>query len=492
MPTSDETHTRTHRRWWIAVLIITVAGLALRVAYVWFWRTGEHLAGDALYYHQAANLLADGHGFEHPYGNLAGIDVPGADHPPLYIVYLAAFSLVGATTVKAHLLASALLGAVAIPLAAVAGRAFGTQASGSRARADRVVGAPMADPVATGRRVGLVAAVLVAVYPNTWRYDGTVMSETMVVVTVLAVLVAALWYLEAPSAGRMAVLAVALGLASLARSELLLLAVILVPLIALARPWCSGGDVRGGDERGGAANRAARPHRVAALLVGGSVAVAVIAPWPLYNLSRFDEPVLFTTNAGGTLAVANCDSVYRQPYLGYWDYSCGSTVLEREGIDPLRQGAEADGVLRREGLAYMRAHADRLPVVLAARLGRITGLYAPFHQADVDIWVDHVERPLSRLGVWTYWLVAPLAVAGGVLARKARLHLAVVVAPVVVVIVASVAFYATTRFRASAEPSLCILAAFALVAAADRGRRWRAERGSQPPPVAVEEDVSAD
>ena len=34
-----------------------------------------------------------------------------------------------------------------------------------------------------GRRVGLIAAVLVAIYPQIWRYDGMVLSETMVIVT---------------------------------------------------------------------------------------------------------------------------------------------------------------------------------------------------------------------------------------------------------------------------------------------------------------------
>lgn len=458
----DDTPVRTRRRWRAAIVIVTVAGLVLRVAYVWFSRRGSDFGGDALYYHLAANLLADGEGFVHPYGHLNGIDVPGADHPPLYIVILALSSLLGIRSTTGHLLVSAIVGTAAIPLAAMVGKRMGAR---------------ILDTARGGRAAGLVAAVLVAFYPNTWRYDGTLMSETVVVVSVLVVLLAVFWYLDGPTLGRMAVVGASLGLASLARSELLLLAAILLPLVAIARPWTSS-DADGSIHR----------HRIAALLVGGLVAFVVVAPWPIYNLSRFDTPVLFTTNAGGTFAVANCDSVYAGPTLGYWDYLCGASVMEREGIDPLRQGAEADEVLRKEGITYMREHAGRLPVVVGARLGRITGLYAPFNQANLDVAVEDTPRPVALAGVWTYWVIAAVAIAGGILARRERLRLAVLLAPVVVVIAASAAFYATTRFRATAEPSLCILAALALVTGYDR---WR-NRDRQPPPEPVSEAAVVD
>ena len=52
--------------------LIFLLGLALRVAYVLLVERGDPLSGDGVYYHEAANLLADGLGFTEPYRYLHG------------------------------------------------------------------------------------------------------------------------------------------------------------------------------------------------------------------------------------------------------------------------------------------------------------------------------------------------------------------------------------------------------------------------------------
>ena len=47
--------------------LIALAGLALRLLYVLLMTRGAALAGDAGYYREAANLLADGLGFTEAY-----------------------------------------------------------------------------------------------------------------------------------------------------------------------------------------------------------------------------------------------------------------------------------------------------------------------------------------------------------------------------------------------------------------------------------------
>ena len=42
--------------------------------------------------------------------------------------------------------------------------------------------------------------------------------------------------------------------------------------------------------------------------VGASV--LVVAPWVVYNMTRFDEPMFLSTNDGLALAGSNCDPVY--------------------------------------------------------------------------------------------------------------------------------------------------------------------------------------
>ena len=73
---------RPSRTWWLVLLAIVVVALGVRVGYTLGWKQVDTIAGDPYYYHRGANLLADGHGFVHPYGFDKGVTIPAADHPP--------------------------------------------------------------------------------------------------------------------------------------------------------------------------------------------------------------------------------------------------------------------------------------------------------------------------------------------------------------------------------------------------------------------------
>ena len=429
------------RRFTVVVAAVTAAGLALRLAYIWFVRRNLTYGGDPYFYHASANLLADGKGFISPYALQLGQHIQSADHPPLYVVFLAVFSLVGVRSVTGHLLVSGLLGAASIPLAALAGREI------------------------AGRRVGIAAALLVAFYPNVWRYDGMLLSETLVVFLVVLALWLTYRFVNGPSWPRLAVLGVVVGLCALARSELLLLAPLLVVPLALGArsvPWAT---------------------RWRWLGVAALACFAAVAPWLAFNLARFDHAVLFTDNLGGTLAVANCDRAYYGPNTGYWDYTCGADTLDRNGIGPYEPGGRTDRIFRTDALAYIRAHESRLPVVVAARLGRITGTFRPSQQMHLDIFLENTTGWVAQSGTLTYYLVVASAIAGGVVLRRRRRAVYPLLAPIIVVLVTTALFYAATRFRAAAEPSLCLLAAVGVVTLGDRVRT--AVRGSAPPSSTV-------
>ena len=152
--------------------------------------------------------------------------------PPLYIMLLALCSLVGLKSFLAHRIWSAIIGASAVGLAAVVGRDL------------------------AGRRVGLLAAVVVAVYPNLWMSDSLGMSETLSPVLVLLVLWAAYRMNRRPSlaGGRSGA---AIGLACSGRDELILL----VPLILLPMAWRLHGRSWAQRLRLLAAGGSARPGR---------------------------------------------------------------------------------------------------------------------------------------------------------------------------------------------------------------------------------------
>src|SRR3954447_21127776 len=128
---------------------IVVMALGLRVAYALI--EGPHLviAGDARTFHELANSIASGNGF-------VRLDAPTPpDPPPLYPLYLSAFSLVGLKSWAAHRVASCLLGAATVGAVGILGRRVG------------------------GDRVGLGAAGIAAVYPLLWVNDATVLSESL-------------------------------------------------------------------------------------------------------------------------------------------------------------------------------------------------------------------------------------------------------------------------------------------------------------------------
>jgi 4-amino-4-deoxy-L-arabinose transferase-like glycosyltransferase len=436
---------RPGRRFVIWLLVLVGVGVAIRFPYLWWDRRHVEFLGDSYYYHQGANLLADGQGFINPFTrNFYGETLEAADHPPAYLVYLALFSAVGLTSVTAHMFASALLGLSSIVLAGFVGR--------------RVA----------GDRVGLIAAALVAVAPNVWRYDGAMLSEVMVIPLVLLAVLLGYRYWDRPSLWRLLWLGAVIGLGGLTRPELLLLVPMLVlPLALFTR-------------------RVSARTRWAWAVGASVVAGLVVTPWIAFNATRFEEPVLFTQNLGQTLAGANCDSTYYGELVGYWDFACPVAVLAENGISRSTLDSErSERLVREAGIDYMRDHPRRVPLVVGARVGRIVGVYRPTQQRDLDALTEGVTMWVATFGMITVPVTIAGAVAGGVvLRRRGRLSMPLVM-PVASVLVTVVVFYAASRFRATAEGPMLVLCAVAL----DAAWRWWRSRPGRAGPERVDDDV---
>src|SRR6185437_10581862 len=134
--------------------------------------TKRHAAvwGDSFAYHYGANLLASGKGFVDPVRySFSGLSFPSAAHPPLYMTYLAAWSLIGVKSALSHRIVSCFLGVATVGLIGLLGRRL------------------------AGERAGLIAALLAAAYPHLWLNDAALMSETAAAfAVVLAILVPAI------------------------------------------------------------------------------------------------------------------------------------------------------------------------------------------------------------------------------------------------------------------------------------------------------------
>ncbi|MGH9054909.1 MAG: ArnT family glycosyltransferase [Acidimicrobiales bacterium] len=414
--------------------LAVAVGLAVRLAAV-LARPHLPAAGDAFEYLGQANLLVDGKGWIEPlvYAT-TGHQVQTAKLPPLYTLTLALCSLAGFKGFLAHRIWSAVMGTCAVALAAVAGRDI------------------------AGRGAGVLAAFGVAFYPNIWMSDSLGMSETLSPVVVLLVVWAAYRMWRRPTAGRAAVLGVAIGFAALARDELALLGVfVLLPLAV-------GGRGRRWSQR-------------ARLLGAGALAVAVvIGPWIAFNTVRFSRPVLISDRFGVALASANCDESWHGPAPGYWSMPCAEAAVARvHGGEPAH-----DAAALRRALSYVDAHLSGLPTVEYERLGRTFGFYRPLGQIRLDSFVGGEPLSWAFVGLGMYYCLAALAIPGAWALRRRRVPIFPLVAVGADVVVAVLVTYGQTRFRSSLEPVLVLLASVAVSELVSRVSRHRAGEEAMP------------
>jgi len=406
------------RRFWRVLLVIVGLALAFRVGYVLvvnddLVKDGHLTGGDQLYYNAQANWIAQGHGFTDFRDG-----TQTAEHPPLTALVLVPTSWVaeqfdpGGTHLLAQRLTMAVFGAGVVLLIGMVGRSVG------------------------GNRVGWIAAAVAAVYANLFVNDGLVMSETLATLAVALAILLAYRFGRKPTWGNAAWLGAACGLAMLARAELgLLLPVMVLPVALFVRDFTVG-------------------KRLLLVLMACSAAFLVTSPWLVANVTRFDQPVLFSTNDGLTLCGANMERTYYGSGTGLWALDCAMYPV------PKGDRSVTSNALRKDGLRYIRDHLGRVPVVVAARIGRVWSIYAPGQMADYN---RNEGRPVwaSWLAFASFWVLVPFAVWGGVLLRRRKVPITPLVAQFVIVTITAAAIYGLVRFRVPAEVSLVVLAAVA-------------------------------
>jgi 4-amino-4-deoxy-L-arabinose transferase-like glycosyltransferase len=417
--------------------LVVAVGAITRIA-IWVAKWNRQLSlNDSFYYSVQATELGHGHLYVEPFTSFHG-----AEHPPLTSTLMAALSWWSNDPVRWQRLVTVAAGIATIACIGLLGRAV------------------------AGARVGLVSAGLAVVYPNLWMNDGLVMSESISVLAVSIALLALWRAMEAPSVRRWIWCGVATGLAMLARSELVLLVPIGAVLLVLAarRRRAAGAD-------GGAARGSRRGGLAVGILV--VAALATTAPWVVFNLVRFERPVFLTTNDGTTLAGAYCPQAFGGPGLGGWSILCLSDD------DQLLEPSIRSERRRHDALEFLRSHEGELPKVVAARVLRTVDLYGLHDLVFQDVGEER-WRWASWAGIVSFWVLAPTAVFGLTrLRRRARWTL---LGPVLAVLVTTVVFYGAHRIRSSAEPTVVIGAAVAIVTFVDR-RRARPAKLPVPGPV---------
>lgn len=389
-------------------------------------------AGDPLFYHSTANLLANGLGFPEPLNFIAHHRwLASALHGPLYPLVLSFSSRFGGTTFFDHKMFSLVIGTTVVAFVGLLAR--------------QVAPAQRRDGVT------LVAMVLAAVYPNLWIIDGVLFPEGLMAVFTTATVWAAYKWKFAPARRWAVSMGLLTGLAALTRGEGLLLSVLLIV------PWVSF------------SRDLPLKRRLAHIAWAAAACVVVIAPWALRNERSFEVSVPLSTNGNELFVYANCDAVYSGKFLGFWSFQCQEDLREA-GIDAPGDEAQKAVFWRDVGFDYARENLDQLPKVVAARVARQWDLFRPMQNVEFAP-IEGRNKDAARAGLFMYYGLAALALVGAGGLRRRGVGLIPIASLFVSVTLTAAYAYGTTRFRVPAEPALCVLAAVGLFPVLDRLRR---------------------
>jgi 4-amino-4-deoxy-L-arabinose transferase-like glycosyltransferase len=409
--------------------LAAVAALGLVLRGVYLYGPARHVVGigDWWFYHWQPGLIVNGHGFSDPWQVLASHAYrPSASHPPLYSVLLSGLYVLGGHAGLAQRSLGLLLGTITLVLVGLLGRRVG------------------------GERLGVIAALLYAVYPVMIAVDGDLMSEVLYGPLIAGMLLAAFALYDRPSARRAIILGAIIGLAALTRTEaLLFLPFLLLPVAWRARP--------------------AGRSRATLAAIGLLACVVVITPWLIRNEIAFGRFVLISTNNQTVIAGANCAQTYHGVNMGGWDITC---ISRRTQTNEAAQAA----IWQHQGLSYAAHHLGRLPAVILIRELRVWDLWQPRRQART--FAEGQQTDVAQAGVAAFWLFAVIAIAGIVVLRRRPPALLILLSPAVVVCVTTAIGYGVPRLRDSFDVALPVLTAAGVLAIRQRlaTRRWAPRR----------------
>ena len=387
----------------------------MRVAYVLTVGRRIPLAGDAATYQLLANNLAEGLGYIRPYEYFRGEVIPTAEFPPLFPALLSLAVRAGATSTVTLKLLMTLFGTATVVVIGLIGRTVG------------------------GALVGLLAAVVAAIYPMLFEPDAALMPETLAALFAATATLLVLLALQRQTRRLWLFTGMALGAGALVRAEIILLAPLLaLPLIRWGAPWRE------------------RLLRATVLFVG---VVALVAPWTVRNAVRLDHFVPVSNNFGGLILGSNCPPTYEGRFTGLWLFECYDRV-DATGLDE----TERSRAYLREGLSYASERPERAAVVGGIRVLRVWGAWDVEGQLDWESFEGR-NRRWHMVGHRMYVGLGVFAVAGIVSLLRRRQRVWPLLAPLLLITAMAVVSYGNQRFRATAEPAIVVLAAFGLVAA---------------------------
>ena len=307
------------------------------------------------------------------------------------------------------------------------------------------------------RAPGSSPPAIAAVYPNMWVPDGSLMAETVAIFTTALALYWAYRYWHEPTWPKLAIVG---HRRRRRRAE---------PVGARAHRAADGGAARGARARA-----RARSDRWRGIGAGAAAAFAGDGA-----VARLQHDAVRGARAAEHAVRPHALVGQLRPGL-----ERALRQLLRHPVLATDRAVAADGPRRvaagrpapahrdplREGSPRRRARGSR-----SRASARSSGSTNPTTRSPSTASFEGRGLRWARAGMYSFYALALLSVAGAIALRRRRtVPVFPLLVPPVMVLVTVITIYASTRFRASAEVSLCLLAAIALDAARRPARAARA------------------
>ena len=436
----------------VALLLILGVALSLRIAWCLVTARVPRIGDPVAYYFYGAEI-AQGHGYtsfslamarinEFVAGGprlLPNHDIPTALFPPGYPAVLGAlFWLVIRSPIPDNLIAAAVSLNVFLSVATVL-LAF-------------EIGRRLFDI-----RVGLVAAALLAVYPNLIYHTSTLHWETTFIFIAMAALLVLLgrpWPEGRVPNRTLLAFAVLLGVSVLIRpmSLAIVAALFVASLVA-------GAGLR-------------RALTQCGIVIG--VVALMMLPWTVRNVVKMHSPVLISTEVGPALCVSRQPGARGNKDLSHMHRYCEPLmpdvpVDQQEVKDNAHAMAKSIEFVVHHPLSELRLWVPRMRYA-----------YRHDHDAMDDVgWFmsGSSSRALSRVADWFYFGLLTLAAAGTLsFAKRAEPRRLLFLITTVSLAATPILLYGAPRYKVPTMPLLTIIAAAGAVTIVDRLRA----RGPQP------------
>ncbi len=400
------------------LIIATVIGVIWRLVWVNVWtshaiRTPDYSFG----YAGVANSIS--------HGQFNALTNPGNQGilPPLFSIYLGLNDFIGINSPLGQANTLCILFSLGIVLSALAAK----QVSGYRA--------------------GLVTCWLVALSPTSWLYSSHLIAENLIVILIPGVIYLTYkwWYNPKLSVGL--ALGIVIGLASLSRTEdVVLIPFLVFPIVMSIRKF----------------TLKLRMVDFGVILVAFLLILSPILYGNIVSYKYFDP---LSAATGTFLLDSNCPTTYYTKDIGAVDTFCFSSYpyLATKSFHNSQNtwdNSQTDYALRHVVFHYIWTNRDQVPNVIIARALRTWHLINPINQNSWDIQEITTNWPLwiqSIAFIFEYFLYALLGVGLIALYKRRIPILPILIYPLLTTATIVLAGY-LARYRISLESSLLISA----------------------------------